>query len=242
MDNCTFLEDRHELYSLHRVLDRSWDHCDRAGDFPNEACQAGRQKSGYIGKRARGRTAERDDEEDHEELTGGVKSSRSCWCSTASSWRGFIFIRLGNKPVRFNHKRRRPNTNDGDRGLEVLPIDPWCRWRFRLVARAFCFRPSQPFGLTAGGVRPTLFGAFRLISRWCLGRAWADKEGPKALALLMQKDQEELAFAHAQEYEGRHANRKGGMTDSTWNAYDRRITTPLLRCAPWQRPADAATA
>ena len=39
-----------------------------------------------------------------------------------------------------------------------------------------------------------------------------------------------------------HANRKGGMTDSTWNAYDGRITTPLLRCAPWQRPADAATA
>ena len=32
------------------------------------------------------------------------------------------------------------------------------------------------------------------------------------------------------------------MTDSTWNAYDGRMTTPLLRCAPWQRPADAATA
>jgi guanosine-3',5'-bis(diphosphate) 3'-pyrophosphohydrolase len=42
------LEDRHEIYSLHRGLGRSWDHCDRAGDFPNEACQAGRQKSGYI--------------------------------------------------------------------------------------------------------------------------------------------------------------------------------------------------
>ena len=39
-----------------------------------------------------------------------------------------------------------------------------------------------------------------------------------------------------------HANRKGGMTDSTWNAYDGRITTPLLRCAPWQRPADVMEA
>jgi hypothetical protein len=29
-----------------------------------------------------------------------------------------------------------------------------------------------------------------------------------------------------------HAYRKGGMTDSTWNAYDGRMTTPLLRCAP----------
>jgi hypothetical protein len=29
-----------------------------------------------------------------------------------------------------------------------------------------------------------------------------------------------------------HAYRKGGMTGSTWNAYEGRMTTPLLRCAP----------
>jgi hypothetical protein len=33
-----------------------------------------------------------------------------------------------------------------------------------------------------------------------------------------------------------HAYRKGGMTDSTWNAYDGRMTTPLLRCAPLATP------
>ena len=33
-----------------------------------------------------------------------------------------------------------------------------------------------------------------------------------------------------------HAYRKGGMTDSTWNAYDGQMTTPLLRCAPLATP------
>jgi len=33
-----------------------------------------------------------------------------------------------------------------------------------------------------------------------------------------------------------HAYGKGGMTGSTWNAYDRRMPTPLLRCAPLATP------
>ena len=33
-----------------------------------------------------------------------------------------------------------------------------------------------------------------------------------------------------------HAYGKGGMTGSTWNAYDGRMTTPLLRCAPLATP------
>jgi hypothetical protein len=33
-----------------------------------------------------------------------------------------------------------------------------------------------------------------------------------------------------------HAYGKGGMTDSAWNAYDGRMTTPLLRCAPLAAP------
>jgi len=34
----------------------------------------------------------------------------------------------------------------------------------------------------------------------------------------------------------KHAYGKGGMTGSTWNAYDGRTTTPLLRCVPPASP------
>jgi len=51
----------------------------------------------------------------------------------------------------------------------VLTIDPWCRRRMKLVARAFCFRPTQPFGLTAAGSTDTIRSLSLgqpLVSRW----------------------------------------------------------------------------
>jgi hypothetical protein len=68
----------------------------------------------------------------------------------------------------------------------VLPIDPWCRRRFRLDVRAFCFRPSQPFGLTAEGATDPIYWDVSLGQPLVSWEGIADKEGLMALALLMQ--------------------------------------------------------